>query len=460
MNVLTLKNYIPQYQTPQSRSSTHTVISTVAYLIGVPLRIFENENEPPKLEIYQALQNDKHARIIRNLCILRTDIERNFRAINDAIRFEYKSLLSLTDIITTATIDSLANDGVYIKSKRTTSQYIVDINGLILNRINNCKNLFPIWLNWQYVREIFIMPNGLNEKGTADAANEYYKNMTYYPYQLYMNWPPSDNGNILYSDSKFVKLLYSWYNDVFDDLKRISDAGADTKESIYDFLEHNSRTLIVVDCENSDPYKLCAALRGLKEERLGNITKVILYDDIHATNAWESLEGFIGIPVERILVERIKKDKSLVDPMLIGGVFREFYKSDVDSFVLVSSDSDYWGLINSLPEANWLVMIESEKCGPDMKAALQEAGIFYCYLDDFNADNSFDFTTHILIKEVEKYLKGRLSLNVHQMMEHVTHNTRINMPGNEQRTFFDKYIKQMHVIIDDDGEVSLSLKKY
>ena len=59
------------------------------------------------------------------------------------------------------------------------------------------------------------------------------------------------------------------------------------------------------------------------------------------------------------------------------------YKNDVDSFVIVSSDSDYWGLISSLPDAHFLVMIEREKCGPDMKEALADSGIFYCYLDDF-----------------------------------------------------------------------------
>ena len=43
--------------------------------------------------------------------------------------------------------------------------------------------------------------------------------------------------------------------------------------------------------------------------------------------------------------------------------------------------SDYWGLISSLPDAHFLVMIERKKCGPDMKEALADAGIFYCYLN-------------------------------------------------------------------------------
>ena len=44
------------------KDSTYIIISKVAYLIGVPKRVFENEFEPPKLEIYETLDKDKNAR--------------------------------------------------------------------------------------------------------------------------------------------------------------------------------------------------------------------------------------------------------------------------------------------------------------------------------------------------------------------------------------------------------------
>ncbi len=77
------------------KDSTYELVSKVAYLIGVPLRIFQNEHEPPKIEIYNRLEQDKNARIIRNLCIIRTAIERNYRKINDIMRMEYRGLLSM-----------------------------------------------------------------------------------------------------------------------------------------------------------------------------------------------------------------------------------------------------------------------------------------------------------------------------------------------------------------------------
>lgn len=60
-------------------NSTYTVISKIAFLIGVPKRIFENEHEPPQMEWYEKLYNNKNARIVRNLSILRTAIEQNFK---------------------------------------------------------------------------------------------------------------------------------------------------------------------------------------------------------------------------------------------------------------------------------------------------------------------------------------------------------------------------------------------
>lgn len=41
------------------KDSTYELVSKVAYLIGVPLRIFQNEHEPPKIEIYNRLDRIK-----------------------------------------------------------------------------------------------------------------------------------------------------------------------------------------------------------------------------------------------------------------------------------------------------------------------------------------------------------------------------------------------------------------
>lgn len=454
------ENYEEQ-QTPAYKNSTYGLVSKVAYLIGVPLRIFENDHEPPKIEFYNRLELDKNARVIRNLCIVRTAIERNFKKINDLMQFEYKTLYAMPDLIPQESLRQLNMDGVNFmkKSSEMLYQHIIEINRIISDRINNCKEIFPLWLNWEYIRDIFIMPNGFTEEGTKEAAEIYYANRINYPYQMYINWKPSDSGNILYNDKKFVTTLYGLHGALFKEYSKVSDASSMVKNSIYDFINDSGKTVLVVDCENSDPYKLCATLKNLDYKVMQKISAVILFDDAHTATAWRILESYVKIPVEHIMIERVKLNKSLVDIKLTARACKEFYQNNVDSFVIVSSDSDYWGLISSLPEAGFLVMIEREKCGPDMKAALADAGIFYCYLDDFYSGNSEDIKTNALFKEMYRWIDNSVHLNVNEMFNAALANTRIEMSAAERRQFFERHIRHMTLSIDENGDVNLELKR-
>lgn len=108
------------------------------------------------------------------------------------------------------------------------------------------------------------------------------------------------------------------------------------------------------------------------------------------------------------------------------------YRNEADSFVIVSSDSDYRGLISSLPDAVFLVMIEREKRGPGMKAALAE---------------------------MYRWIDNSVRLNVNDMFDAALRNTRIEMSQAERRQFFDKYIRSMSLHIDEEGNVSVELKR-
>lgn len=461
-----LDEYVPTYEDideeqARYKDSTYDIVSKVAYLIGVPKRIFELEHEPPKLDIYERMDRDKNARIIRHLCVIRTAIERGFKHISEKMKYQYRSILSMPEHIPEESIQQLTADGInfYRKSNTKLNQHIVEINRIISDRINNCRYLFPTWLNWDYIKQLFIMANGLSEDGTKEAANTYFSNLECYPYKIYINWIPHPYGNILYNDKKFVTILYQQHNDYFTEYSRVSDAGSFVKSNIYDFVEYAERVVMAVDCENSDPYRLCATLKGLDQDILSKIQKIMLFDDVHTVNAWRILESHTKIPVEHIMTERVKQSKSLVDIELTARTCMEHYKNNVDSFVLVSSDSDYWGLISSLPDARFLVMIEREKCGPDMKAALANSGIFYCYIDDFYSGNSEAIKNSALFNELYRYLDDALKLNVNDMLDAAISATRITMTTQEKRQFYDKHIRQMKLIIDPNGNVSIELRR-
>ena len=443
------------------KDSTYEIVSKVAYLIGVPLRIFENEHEAPKMEIYARLEQDKTARIIRHLCIIRTSIERNFKNINEKMRMEYRTILSMPEYIPAESLNQLNTDGVNFIKKSSTKlcHHIIELNRLISDRINNCKRLFPLWINWDYIKELFIMPDGLKEDGTKTTADVYYANLSLYPYQMYINWIPQEEGNILYNDKKFVSLLYQWHNDYFSEYSKVSDAGSYIKGSIYEFIESSDKVVVVVDCENSDPYKLCATLKNLDYQYTKKIATIILFDDVHTASAWSILENFTKIPVEHMMIERVKSNKSLVDIKLTARACQEHYRNNVDSFIIVSSDSDYWGLISSLPDARFLVMIEHENCGPDLKNALVNAGIFYCYIDDFYSGNTEDIKQGALFKEMYRYIDSAVRLNVNEMFAEALRSTRIEMSEAEKKQFMAQYIKTMQMRISDEGDVILEFKR-
>lgn len=449
------------YEVTISHTNSYELVSKVAYLIGVPKRIFENEHEAPQIEIYEALEKDKSARIVRNLCVIRTSIERNFKYINDKMRSEFRTILTMPEYVPADSLNQLTTDGVnFIKNSSTKlAHHIVEINRLLNDRVNNCKNLFPLWINWQYIKDLFIMPNGLTEEGTKVAADLYYSNLSLYPYQVYINWTPTDAGNIFYNDKKFATLLYEWHNDYFDEISKVSDVGSQVKSNIYDFIEDGEKVVVVVDCENSDPYKLVATLKNLNDEFTRKIASIILFDDVHTASAWRILEQFTKIPVEHMMIQRVKESKSLVDIMLTARACQEHYQNNVDSFVIVSSDSDYWGLIQSLPYARFLVMIEREKCGPDLKDALDNSGIFFCYLDDFYSGNAEEIKHAALFNEMYRYIDNNVRLNVNEMLSDALRATRIEMSSAERTQFFHRYIRTMQMSISESGDLVLEFKR-
>ena len=104
-------------------------------------------------------------------------------------------------------------------------------------------------------------------------------------------------------------------------------------------------------------------------------------------------------------------------------------------------------------------MIEREKCGPDMKEALADSGIFYCYLDDFYSGNSEDIKKNALFKEMYHWIDISVLLNVIVMFDAALRNTRIDMSPAERRQFYEKHIKHKTLQIDEDGNVGIELKR-
>ncbi|MCM1578522.1 MAG: NYN domain-containing protein [Ruminococcus sp.] len=440
------------------RTDTKTIVVTMAFMIGVKKSTLYTVYAAENGELLAQLEKSKEALTIRYLCKLRTTLMQKFKKTDNAISYDFKNINSL-EWYDSDNIKQLEQWGyTIILANKRAADYTVHFNTLIHDNINQCRSLFPDWINWDYIKDLFVIPKYQSSQHLKFEFEKYMDKIVIYPFQMYIHWKPKDVGNLLSSDGKFLEYIYSSNGDYFGDRSKYRDAVDDVKNNIYDFIDSSYKTVIAVDCENSDVYKLYGMLKNLNREEIDKIEKIILFDDDHTNNGWDHLEKFINIPVEHIEVTRVVDHKSIVDIRMAAGICREFYVNDVTSFMLLSSDSDYWGLISSLKEAAFLVVIEYEKCGSAIKETLDRNGTYYCSLDDFCTGNIDEFKRAVLISELNSLLPDLLSYNGKQLAYKLYEVARIPADENEIMNFYNKYIKTIRLTVDDNGNFSFEIK--
>ena len=438
---------------------TKELVTTIAYLIGVKDDIITKCFEPDYTDLIQKLHENKEASIIRYLSKIRTTLFYKFKDTDQEMRYNLKNLDRL-EWYNKDEIKKLHEWGIeLIKPNYRAEKYMNDLCELIAANIDNCSSLFYDWVNWAYIRDLFCIPKYRQKGVLKQEFHKFLDKNLCYPFQMYIHWEPQNLGSILYSDGKFLSLLYSWHGDYFEDRSKYRDATDETKNSIYDFVKDSGRTAIAVDCENSDVYKLYGVLKNLDSDELAKIEKIILYDDEHTSPGWDHLGKFTQIPVEHIEVERVTDRKSLVDIKMTAGVCQNYYENSIDSFIIVSSDSDFWGLISSLPKARFIVMYEYEHCGQALKNALKEHDIYYCSIDDFCSGNTEDLKKAVLFDNLEQHIPDLLQWNGKELANHIHVEARIDATDKEILRFYEKYVKTLRLKYDSDGNVSVMIAK-
>lgn len=433
---------------------TKEVVTTFAYLIGLRKDLVD-DTFSEEAENIKILSENQDARIIRYLCKLRTALMLNFKRTDMEMRYNLKNIHKL-DWFDIENIKQLEEWGlVIIKTNYTASKYAELINKLIGEYIVKCRVFFPEWLNWEYIKDMFVIPKCTQPNVIKNEFAKYMNDINWYPFQQYIHWNPKDCGGMLINDKKFFNVLYAQHNDTFNYSGNYSDADQDVKERIYQFINHTDKVEIVVDCENSNIFKLCGVLTSLNAEELSKIHKLILFDDVHTNPGWDLLERFVKIPVERIMVNRIKEQKSLVDIKMTACVCREHYENNISSFILVSSDSDFWGLISSLPDAKFMMMFEYSKVGEAIKRTLSEHQIFSCAIDDFYMGKIEEFKRFVLMNQLKKYLPDIFHYNGRELVSKIYADAYLEADQNEQNNFYKKYIQSLKFVADENGNMKL-----
>lgn len=450
-------DYIRQDMLLSIKDNAYAVVGVVAYLLGASPETIRKAGIEAQIEVMENAAKDRNARIVHYLGSARSSIMRGFgRIIKD---MKNGASIYSADAAVKEAVNELYKDRIDLFSKNTRdlNEYIKEANRLISDRINNCRDLFPDWLDWEYVRDFIVMPQGQSGSGIQAASSAFVAQKQNYPYGMYCNWPVSAQGNILANDRKFVNLLYRWHYDELYDQSKVSDAGEHTKDRIYRFIGQAIKVAAVVDCENSDPYRLISTFKQLNDEYTGRIAKIILIDDAHTSAAWSVFEQHVGIPVEHRVIDRLLENKSMVDMTVAMSVTREFYQGNTDGFILVASDSDYWTLIDQLPEARFLVMVEREKCSPAMKEKLAGSEIFYCYIDDFYSGDREELKKQVILKELRSRIGSAVSANLYTILRESIYDSRASVTDEEFGRMYQKLKQALKVTVADDGALGIEL---
>ena len=79
---------IPFYGNSSNRA--YDIISKIAYLVGVQKQHFEHDYATPLLILYDKLNENKPARIIRSFCKIRNALMKHYRRIDREMQYELK----------------------------------------------------------------------------------------------------------------------------------------------------------------------------------------------------------------------------------------------------------------------------------------------------------------------------------------------------------------------------------
>ena len=458
---------------PDNSKTKREIVSKVAFLLGIDDRYFgigQNENMNPQFyrSVYEDMKQDKEARIVRNLCRLRTRLQRNFKAIFTEMNSDIKNIDAIPDLVPQETLHALEDDGIqFVRARRRLDEYIVDVHNYLIPHVPNCQKFLPDWIKWPYIRNLFFINKGNTIEGNKEAARSYSEFRGLFPYQSFINWSPNESdGNILRDDAKFLPILYERNRDKFYDMSKVTEAGDAALTDTAEFFDKTERVIVAVDCENADPCKVIGIIKDMDAKgMLAKVAKILLVDDEHTSSQWRALRRNENLPLEYYLTDRVKDEKSAVDVALTIKFYREIAESraagqPIDAAIIISSDCDFWPLIELTPEIKFLVMLEYDNCSQAYYHRLQNNEVPFFYIDEFFMAGNIELKTEVVLQEVIREIEeSHLSkLNLFSVINRALLKLDLRMNDAEVSQFLDKYVANMTIGFAKNGSAVLQNK--
>lgn len=462
-------------------AGSKVVVSIVAYMLGVDKEAFYTNFD---LEAYEELETIKAAKTVRSLNRIKNGLLHHFFEIRSELWHNITNLDKMPSRIDQEALQYLASVKVEVVKPNTRAwEYFGRLNRLLAEPLKACQPLFPEWLRWDYIKKQFLLPAVKDDKAGQALAREYERQAYAYPYGTYLNWQkhrkknghsPRASEDILQDDKRYLELLYWNFNDTFSRLDLFVTVQETQKEAqdmdkVMDFVRRHHRIALIVDCENSNPCLLLAALNTLKrrfaetnsadyaEECVSKIQKVILMDcETNTEAAWKEIGDILDFPVERINIERMC-DKSVVDVRLATETCKQHYVHGIDGFILAASDSDYYGLMSALSTAGFIVLATKESMGRDMRKRLNKDEIPVVYMNKLSAA-TIEAQREIVTKSLKRQLaKYALTIPLREEVITACKENFVFLSKDEKDNLALAVLKDLVFEVDDRGHAALKV---
>ena len=124
----------------------------------------------------------------------------------------------------------------------------------------------------------------------------------------------------------------------------------------------------------------------------------------------------------------------------------------------MASDSDYWSLVSSLPDASFIVVMEDENTSNNLIQTYDEHNIPKCWLDDFCMGYAIELKQIALKAEINERLKNACKINFLYMIDSSSKAIWTNFTESEKLAILQNCKKGLRATIDSDGNLALSIE--
>lgn len=175
-------------------------------------------------------------------------------------------------------------------------------------------------------------------------------------------------------------------------------------------------TYIYVDCDNIEYFKFLALLKELSRADIDFVVK--LFKDVKSSTLWDNIPiTSSNLKIESVTVDRIINLKSMVDMVITTSICKDVYQKGVSSIYLVSSDSDFLGLINSVEIKDLGVIYNANQMNSDYLEILsQKEDVLLADIDLLDTTEVSELykeysIKHMFLKHIQSVSLSKWSMN-------------------------------------------------